>query len=552
MKTKHIKAVVTAIMTFAVTCLFAQAVKESSTPLSSKARKGYLEDVSFADGNVEVIYKIPGDKKKDEKFFEAYSFDKDLKFIATKSTSEPKILSKPDREQKYMSAWVGGHTSFDILSMKLRVRVRTVKEKWDYKKQRYVVDKVVSDETVKLKNEGGRNYYGVEQFRSEETGDFIVLAYIETKDKKNPKQFMLLTITFDGEVTEKNLDVTGAYSMVFCKEMSEEAPGKAVGKQDLIIVLAPKKGAADVGKYVYLHYDMKGTLKNKIEFQSPSSNLLVNSADVKNGEVFLSGLSRKTKDSYDEVFADYAPIENPNYTGNENAQMDRYARAASDEMDNFHFLKFSGNKMVFATTAPIDGIKSKKKIAPGEKSGKLYTGKKFGITNFEVTPANEYLITGQITGRVNIGDLKNPNFVTSYGDVVCLQFDESGNVKAQYAVDKLFEDKKSEIFYMPQRFFVSGDGKYAYWEIMEVKGFSGYDSYWDAVDGRKTFRPKYFPRITRIDLQTATLSEFKIPGQKKFFTYTDGRYFDAASLTATYVGRDDDAENLWVSTVTFN
>src|SRR5436190_18763519 len=196
MKTHYMKVAVTTILTFAITCLFGQTVKEGTSPLSAKARKGYLENVSFADGNMEVLYKIPGDKKTNERFFEVYSFDKDLKFMATKSANEPKIESQPDREQKYLAAWVGGSSSFDILSMKLRIRARTVKEKWDYQSQRYVVDEVISDEKVKLKNEEGRSYYGVAQFRSDETGDFIVLAYIETKDKKNPRQYMLLTITF--------------------------------------------------------------------------------------------------------------------------------------------------------------------------------------------------------------------------------------------------------------------------------------------------------------------------------------------------------------------
>src|SRR5260221_320292 len=325
--------------------LNAQAVKEAAQPLSKKAHKGFMDDVAFKDnGDINVLYKISGDKNKDELFYEQYSFDKDLKFIETKSANEPKVESKPDREQKYMSAWVGGGSSFDILSMKLRVSFRTVKEVWDYKKQKYVFDKKISDEKIKLKNEDGRAYYGVDQYRSDETGDFVVLAYYETKDKKNPKQYVLLTLTFEGDVTEKPLDVTGAYSMVYCGEISEEAPGKSVGKQDFFIVLAPKKGTADPSKYVYLHYDIKGTLKNKIEFQSPSPNMLINSVDVKNGEVYFSGLSKKGNDSYEEVFKDYSAIENPFWSaGGVNKQNSAWLGAASDEMDNFHFVKISGN-----------------------------------------------------------------------------------------------------------------------------------------------------------------------------------------------------------------
>jgi hypothetical protein len=529
--------------------LLAQAVKETSQPLSKKAQKGFLDDVTISgDGTINLLYKIGGDKKKDELFYEAYSFDNNLKFIEAKSANELKVESKPDKEVQYMSAWVGGGTSFDILSMKLRINVTKRNQKWDYKRQRYLNDKVISSETIKLKNEGGRAYFGVDQYSNDETGDFIVLAYYETKDKKNPKQYVLLTITFDGDVTEKNLDINGAYSMVFCTEASGDAPGQALGKQDFVMVMAPTKGTAEADKYIYLHYDIKGNLKNKLEFKSPSTNLLINSANVKKGEVIFLGLSTKSKDYYEEIFKDYAPIVNPNFTESENAQMMRYDRAAAGDMDFFHLLKFNGNKMVFASTASVDDFKSKKKFAPGEKSGKVYNGKKFFVQNFEVTPANEYLVAGQLTSRVNIG---NGTYVPAYGDVICFHFDSNGALKAQYAIDKVFEDKKSEIFDMPQKFFLSGDGKYAYWEIMEVKGFTGYDTYMDAYNGRKTFKPRYFPRITRIDLQNATLGEFKTPGQQKFFTYNDGRLFDANTLTRTFIGRDEDHENLWVSKVVF-
>lgn len=554
MKTQHLKSGITLVMALMAIGLFGQTTKEAVQPLTIKAKKGYLEDVKYYEnGNLEVLYKIGGDKKKDEIFFEQYTFDNGLKFLDSKAANEPKVESRPDTEETYMSAWVGGNTSFDVLSMKLKVNITKEKQKWNYKKQRYETDEVISDETVKLKAESGRAYFGVDKYWSKESGNLIVLGYYETKDKKNPKQYVLLTIDFEGGVKEKNIDVTGAYSIVFCTEISENAPGKGVGKQDFILILAPKKGTAEATKYVYLHYDIKGALKNKVEFESPSSNLLVNSADVKNGEVFLSALSTKSKDFYEETFTDYAAIQGRGMSdGSENYQMMKYNKAANEEMAFFHLLKFSGNKLMFASTASVDDFKAKKKIAPGEKSGKIYDGKKFAITSFEVTPANEYLIAGQRIFRINIGDLKNPDFRTGYGDVICFHFDAKGVLKAQYAVDKVFEDKKSEIFDMPQNFYVSGDGKYAYWEILEVKGYSGYNSYWDAVSGRKTFRPRYFPRITKIDLQSGTLSEFKYPGQKKYFIYGEGKSFNSNTLTTTYVGRDEDNENLWIGKVTFD
>ena len=545
MKNKLLKSGASLLMLFMATVVIGQTIKEGVGPLSNKAQKGYLDETIFDEnGNISMLYKIKGDKKKDELFYELYSFDKDLKFLEGKSVQEPKVEMKPDRKASGLKAWVGGFSSFDVLSMKLKVFIKEENQKWDYKNQQYVTDKVISEEVVKLKTEAGRNYLGVAAYKNEENDNLMVLAFYETGDKKNPMQYVLLGIDRDGGVKERNIDATGAYSMVFCQEITEEAPGKSVGKQDFVVILAPKTGNGDATKYVYLHYDIKGTLKNKVEFTSPSPNLLVNSVDVKNGEVFMSALSTKSKDAYEEVFKDYASITNPGGGPDEESfQKDKYNRAASEEMDNLHLLKFSGNKMIFATTAPVSEFKAKKQIAAGEKSGKVYNGKKFTVQNFEVTPNNEFLVSGQIT----FYQMFNNRPVKSHGDIICFHFDSQGKLKAQYAVDKLYEDRASEITVMPQTFFVTADGKSAYWEIIEFKM---------EKDFFGNYFPHYFPRIVKIDLVKATLGEFKYPGNKKYYIYHgDGSitmYFDAKTATRTYVGIGLKDESVWVSEVTFD
>lgn len=546
MKNKLLKSGTGLLMVFMATVVFGQTIKEGVGPLSNKAAKGYTMQGTIFDenGNVNILYKIKGDKKKDELFYELYSFDKDLKFLEGKSVTEPKVETKPDRTVKYLGAWVGGITSFDVLSMKLKVGFKEENQKWDYKKQMYVQDKLINSETIKLKTESGKNYIGVAAFENEENNILTVLAYFESDDKKKSNQYVLLNIDPDGGVKEKNIDVTGAYSMVYCKEISEEAPGKSVGKQDFVVVLAPKSGNGDISKYIYLHYDIKGTLKNKVEFQSPSSNLLVNSIDVKNGEVYLSALSTKSKDAYEEVFKDYASIGNPGAGDDGNFQLAKYNKAASEEMDNLHLLKFSGNKMIFSTTAPVSEFKAKKQIAVGEKSGKVYNGKKFTVQNFEVTPNNEFLVSGQITFWQTINNVP----VKSYGDIICFHFDSQGKLKAQYAVDKLYEDRASEMSAMPQSFFITSDGKYAYWEIIEFKM---------EKDFFGNLSEHYFPRIVKVDLTKATLGEFKYPGNKKYYVYTgdDGSitmYFDPKTATRTYVGIGIKDKEVWVSKVAFD
>jgi hypothetical protein len=545
MKTQHLKSVITMALVLIAVSLFGQKVVEGVGPLSNKAQKGLMDKTIFDEsGAISILYKIKGDKKKDEMFYELYSFDKDLKFLEGKSVTEPKVETKPDKTAKYLGAWVGGSSSFDAMSMKLKVFMKEVNQKWDYKKQRYVNSKVISEEVIKLKTEAGRNYLGVAEYRNEENNNLVVLAYYETGDKKNPKQYVLLNIDYDGGVKEKNIDVAGAYSMVFCQEISEEVAGKNVGKQDFVMVVAPKSGNGDPTQYVYLHYDINGTLKNKVAFKSPSPNLLINSVDVKNGEVFMSALSTKSKDAYEEVFRDYASISNPGGGPNqESLQLTKYNKAAAEEMDNLHLLKFSGDKLIFATTAAVSEFKAKKRFAEGEKSGKIYNGKKFTVQNFEVTPNNEFLVSGQITFWQMINNVS----IKSYGDIICFHFDSQGQIKAQYAVDKLYEDRASEISIMPQKFFITADGKSAYWEIMEFKM---------QKDFFGNYFPHYFPRIVKVDLTNDTLGKFTYPGNKKYYVYHgDGEitmYFDADTATRTYVGIGLKDEEVWVSNVTFN
>lgn len=543
------------IMVMAGIMCQAQTISENTQSLSVEAQKGYIEDIMIdSDGKIHVIYMNKLDKKSAAVDYEDYMFDANLKFIEKKTTSINKEI-KPDEEIRRLGVYVGECNSFAALSMKLRVTTNKLQlSEWNYKKQRYDKRKIIERETVKLKSEGGKAYFGIEDYRIESDNRAVVLAYYETKDKANPKKYVLLTIDFDGSVKEKALDVTGNYSLVYSQLVTEEQSGKSVGKQDIIVILAPKEGSPNTSEYLYLHYDILSNLKNKFTFQSPSTNLLVNNATVIDGSVFLFGQSTKSKKAFNEVFEDYAPIENPCWTGDANIQMDKYYKAANEEMDNFHVMKISGGKLDFATTTSIDGIKSKVKAPPSEKGETAYKGKKFSITKFEVTPSNEYLIAGQLLSRVNMGTIKDPIFLKAYGDIVCIHLDAKGNVKAQYAVDKIFEAKKSVTWEMPMNFYFTPDGKSVYWEIYEVKGFKD-NSYWAAVNswyGVNSYFPRYYPRITKINLSDVTIEDFKVLGNSKYFLYPgQNGFYLPGSGGNLYIGKNNDESSLWLGKAVF-
>ena len=538
----------------------AQTITELAQPLTKQSQKGYIDDVKFeGDGKIHVIYQNKLDKKSTEVAYEDYVFDKGMKFVEKKTTTIDKEI-KPDSESKMLGAYVGGGpkcTSFDVLSMKIRTVTFTRKySDWNYKKQRYETIKDVDQERGKLKTDDNKPYYGIESWWREDNPLLTVLAYNETKDKKNPKKYLLLNIDFDGNVKETPLDVSGSYSLVYSQKISEEQPGKAVGKQDVVVILAPKDGAPNLSEYIYLHYDMSGTLKNKITFQSPSTNLLVTNATVIDGAVFLFGQSTKSKKAFNDVFEDYAAIESPCFKGSggdaENPQMSKYLKASSEEMDNFHVFKITGGKLDFATTSSVDGIKSKVKSPPSEK-GTPYKGKRFSIYKFEVTPSNEYLIAGQLTDRITTKAATSSQVGMrgwSYGDIVCLHLDAKGNLKAQYAVDKIWEGKKSSLWEMPQNFYFAADGKSVYWEIFEIKGDRDYNAWTGWSD---YVQSQMYPRITKINLETTTISDFKTFGNRKYFVYQSfPSKFLPEQNCILYFGKNEDESVLWVGKAAFD
>jgi hypothetical protein len=165
----------------------AQSTLESTTALTKDGKKGFLLSLNgTVEKGVEIIYKIGGDKKKNELFYESYTFDNALKPIGVKSISEHKVIAKEDREVTYMSAWVGGSTSFDVLSMKLKVNITKQIESWDNENQQYTRSKLISDETTKIKTDDAKIYFGVYQNEQTYPEKLLVLAYYEMKELLYP------------------------------------------------------------------------------------------------------------------------------------------------------------------------------------------------------------------------------------------------------------------------------------------------------------------------------------------------------------------------------
>jgi hypothetical protein len=518
---------------------YAQEFYETNQALSSKAVKGYMYDVKVDDtGNSLITYKMSGAKKSDQVFYEEYSFDKDLKFIGNKDIQESKAV-KSDYVSTSFGAYVGGVTSFDVLNMKLKLRKIVANKTWNYEKQRYVVNKYISNETIKPKNDNGKVYLGYASYGSadDQKSDLFILAKIDSK-KNEDSNFYVLLFNGDSELTEKSIELKGNYSLVFCEQDPNE---------DVVMVFAPNKGSSDLTKYVYFQYDILGNLKNRVEFKSPASALIITGMYENEGNVYFCGSSVKSTEAFQDVFNEYAPIYNPGNTpGGANIKDIKWQKSTGEKMDNFHFLKFTGNQMTFASTTPVAEFKNKFKTAPGDKGASTYKGSKFYIDEFTVTPSGDYLIAGQLTSTVALG---TDGTSKSFEDIICFHFDKAGALKAQYGIGKINTDKKSEIFSMPQHFYLSADGKKMYWEIMEVKGVKGYESFVEAYYGVPSYYALLFPRVGSIDLDSATLGAFKTMGENEYYFSDYFRKYDASEKSITYYGHDESGKKLWIGKV---
>ncbi len=513
-----------------------QTIKESVQELSGQAAKGMLDKAKLSsNGNLMLTYKMKTDKKSDVIAYEDYVFDRELNFKGIEPDKNDK--QKRQNEQSSMiTANVGGTTSFSVLSMKLNLQKEVWETNWDYGQQLYRVGKTLSREVVKPKNSEGK-YKGYAAYPNENDGSLFIIASAETENKKEGLKYLALYVDKDLNLKETAFPVTGKYALVYCGTLTSG---------NIFAVLAPEKSGAEASKYIYLEYLANGDLKYNTTFTAPATAMAIMDYELKGDAVYFIAGSAKKAASYSDVFESYAPIQNPGGRSGESFQMEKYAKKIYDEdFENFHLLKFENGNLVMAGTTPVSMFKSKLKTPPSQRKGTSYNGKKLAIESFTVTPSGEYLVAGQLEDKKLVGN----SIQYFYYDIVCLHFDANGNLKAQYSVDKINDDKKSEMFPSQQKFFFSADGSKAYWELLEVKGTKGYDSFIDAYNGNSRIISNYFPRIAEVNFSQNTVSDFKVLGSNgKFLLYKYQSFlFDETTKTRFYIGHDEDYKKLWVA-----
>lgn len=545
--------------------VFSQGFTEKSHELSKKASNGYFYNaVQDAEtGNVEVTYKFKNKSKDEQGAYETYFFDKNLALIKQEESTVLKsdIADKSDYTASLVYATVGGCTSFNILSTKVHLTKLTYEYSWNKEKKGYVRKKI-GDVEIKPANDEERAYSGYASFDDLETGNIMVLtSSVTKKDGKPRKDFVLLEVKTDLSTREIVLPLESS-QLVYCSSITnpddneDENASSAEGdisKNDMMFVFAPSfnKNGGDFKKYTYLRIDKKGTIKETIKFDAPSANLIISGCgQTKDGAVYLCGSYNDMDKTFDQLYKEYSPLLNPCYTGGANSRMDVYEKKTEKiKMDYFSILKINNGKMEWIKNNPIKDFETVLKTAPKQKKATIYKGNRLKIQYFNVSPGGDIFISGQLKSRMMIDKMN----VHAYKEVICMQFDSKGQIKAQYGIKtESVSEKMNNMFRMPQTFYAAGDGKSIYWNLLEPKATKGYASFFDAYYGRATYYADYYPSMVKIDAVNNQITEYTLFGDHEFLLNKKMPYiFSEKDKTVIYIGKDK-GKKLWLGKYNVN
>ena len=301
-----------------VNCLYAQQIQY---PLNKIAQKGSLYDAQLsADGNLSLVYGFMA--KKVHKFIN-YEFDPSLKLLKEEESAEPyttsKLKDQPLIQYEYIRTYVGGCSSFDVLSMDLHVSKVEVTKTWDNKRSEYKV--AVTENEIGSGKDGKFNYKGYVGYYDAETGANLVLVKEKEKGSDDGAVYKLATITLNSEVTEIPLGDLAKYTLVYSAlvkkdpKVADKYDDKNLADYNALFIFAPFKGCpADPKDFVALMVDGAGKTVFKTTITMPLIATTIIEMIQEGEDLYFFGLTSTGKGShYRYEFMDFSNISNPCY-----------------------------------------------------------------------------------------------------------------------------------------------------------------------------------------------------------------------------------------------
>jgi hypothetical protein len=489
--------------------------QDTKQDLSKTAQAGALYDVQLSEsGELSLTY---GYKAKKEERFVNYSFDAQLKLLKEEESAEPriKVKDKPTLNYEYIYTSVGGCSSFDILSMKLNVSKISVTKTWNNKKQRY--DSDLTEEKISGGKDNKFKYKGYVGYFNAETGANLVLVKADDKSDEDESGFKLASITLDGKVNEISIGELVKYNLVFSSlvkrnpDMPDKYDEKNLAEYNALYIFAPSRNTtADAKDFVVLITDGAGNKISETTVTMPMPSSTIMEMQQSGNDLYFFGLTAKSKSLYYRgVFMDYSNINNPCYTDFFNYRdQQRETDISKADVNDLILMKMTGDKLAYLTLTSTDDQQAKRVVPPSVKKIPKKPFSRFNVQAFRVFDNGDMVVTGQRKVIITLeGTAK-----WAFEEIMCYHFDKAGNLRAEYYVEpQLATSKKDKIFPVIQQFIVSEDKSHVYWVLLEPEGLTGYASFFDAYNGRKTIYPAYQPVVMKINMASAKLTDPELP-----------------------------------------
>ncbi len=480
---------------------------EKTYDISRKAKRGYLGNASFSDATRQFVLTYVTKANERKVKFENYYFDYDFNFL--KEEADEMDFDKARTKYKWFrykgeNYVVEGLGVEPNLTGTLVLRKRRITYKWDwffggYRKKVEVLEK------LKPKDEDGNKYFYITHAEDDVNGLATILASTKPPMKKG-NDFTLMTREYNVLTFNQNLDLVTSSKKLFdfpqtmvdyiVEKFDEEEAETAQREVNQLLVLFAPAGAnkkmkeASPTKYTLLRgrQDL-----NQISTVSIPSNVgvwAVNGWELTGNDLFIWGPSAEGTDKY--------------YDQSSIGAMRGYNREVAIENAKwkaFQICHLSGDKVVYTTTTNLDDFEAKLKAPPSQKRSPAYKGKKFDQTTNLILKGGEFFLAGQ---NYKVDD----DGVRTMKDVILFQFDNMGHLTAQYGVRKEENNKWAKMLGAPQYLFSNPAGSHVYWVLGEID---------DVLEGDDSYRILSYPSVSKIDVPTASISDFDQYGDKKFY-----------------------------------
>lgn len=539
MKNKRILVLILGIILIGNFC-FAQSLEiEKYVELTGKSkRKGYLGKVLADDAKQQFDLVFVTKERSNLIKFETYQFDYNLNLINNFSDEQEVKAARTkfswfdfggEDEEVYSGITAQRNFSGKLVLKKLEI-IKLFN--WWTGKYQYIKHVLDKEKPTTMDEDGKKRklFYATHQEISS-SGDLLVLALVNrgmlNMFKEGSREYLLLHFNQDLQIVEETpLLFPAPQCLIFSGSANGTDPN---GDNDGIFVFAPY-GGQGYGKiqdpvpsnYTYVRVAPGGNIIDRFNFKTKCANWAVTDVAILGNDVYIYGPANMDNPEKDYTKSPYPISMDLMATG-----LTEEIRAASfEELKYSHLqvMKVSDGKLAFITAVSVDDINAKRTKPPGQKKFYDFDGKRFVISDINITASGDIFFNGQ--------DFSGQSGNRVYKDFLMFQFDNTGTFKRFYGIQNTAKapliGPKATASPASSAIIESPDGKYLFWQIYFVKEIdedcSTEESTTLTTITRTTtcyYTPLYQLRAGTIDIASGEISDFRTFGGDDYFLYVD-------------------------------